>query len=100
MLADIKTTSGISLAKIIKENETTYTIMYMSAKDKLLYHYEPACEIEKECISGFYNEDDTEEAAGFRRVDGGYVLSEDCDDDYEPSDSDSSEDESLDDEED
>lgn len=95
MLCDVDTTSGISLAKIIHENDTTYTIMYMSSINKRLYDYEPICEIEKECVSGFYNEGDTEETAGFRKVEGGYVLLEDTDsndDNYEPDDSESDDD--------
>ena len=89
MLVDVQTTSGVSLAKVVQENNNTYTIMYMSPKNKIFYDYEPECEVEKECISGFYNEDDTEETAGFKKVEGGYILIDDSDDDYEPSESDS-----------
>ena len=101
MLVDIETTSGTSLAKIIQENKSTYTVSYLSYKKKGLYDYESPCEVEKECISGFYNPEDTEGVAGFRAVEGGYILLDDSeDDDYEPSESgDSESDTSLDDEE-
>ena len=90
MLVDIETTTGTSLAKIIQENKSTYTISYLSYKNKGLYDYEPPCEVEKECISGFYNPEDTEGTAGFRAVEGGYMMVDD-DSDYEPSESDGSE---------
>ena len=90
MLVDIETTNGTSLAKIIQENKSTYTISYLTYKKKGIYTYESPCEVEKECISGFYNPEDTEGAAGFRAVEGGYMVVDDSeDDDYEPSESDS-----------
>lgn len=97
MLVDIETTSGTSLAKIIQENKSTYTISYLSYKKKGIYTYESPCEVEKECISGFYNPEDTEDVAGFRAVEGGYILVDDDseDDNYEPSESDSESDVSL-----
>ena len=51
-------------------------------------------EIEKESVSGFYDPDDTEEQAGFIRIDGGFVF-KDEDSDYEPSDTESDDEESL-----
>ena len=99
MLVDIETTTGTSLAKIIQENKSTYTISYLSYKNKGLYDYESPCEVEKECISGFYNPEDTEQTAGFRAVEGGYMMVDE-DSDYEPSESGSESDSvSLDDEE-
>ena len=97
MLVDIETTSGTSLAKIIQENKSTYTISYLSYKKKGIYTYESPCEVEKECISGFYNPEDTEDVAGFRAVEGGYILVDDDseDDNYEPSESGSESDVSL-----
>ena len=97
MLVDIETTSGTSLAKIIQENKSTYTISYLSYKKKGIYIYESPCEVEKECISGFYNPEDTEDVAGFRAVEGGYILVDDDseDDNYEPSESGSESDVSL-----
>ena len=85
MLVDIETTNGTTLAQIIKENRDTYTVQYMSYKKKGIYDYESPCEVEKECVSGFYNPEDDEIAAGFKKVDGGYILLSDSDDDYEPS---------------
>ena len=87
MLVDVQTTEGVSLAKIIQENRDTYTVAYMSYQKKGIYNYEPPCEVEKECIAGFYNPEDDERSAGFQKVEGGYILlSENSDDDYEPSD--------------
>ena len=95
MLVDIETTSGTSLAKVIQENKSTYTVSYLSYKKKGIYVYESPCEVEKECIAGFYNPEDTESAAGFHAVEGGYMLVDDSDDDdYEPSESDTDSDES------
>jgi len=91
MLIDVETTSGTSLAKIIQEKKNTYIVSYMSYKKKGLYDYEEPCEIEKECVSGYYNTDDTESAAGFIKVEGGYNLLDDSDDDYEPSETSESE---------
>lgn len=91
MLVDVNTENGISLAKVIQENEKTFTIRYLSYRKKGIYNYESPCEVEKDCISGFYNPDDTEEAAGFKKVDGGFVEIEDSEDEeYEPSESDES----------
>jgi hypothetical protein len=90
MLVDVETTSGTSLAKIVQKNKDTVVVRYLSYKKKGLYDYEDPCEIDRECISGFYNPEDTEESAGFKKVDGGYILLDNSDDDdYTPSDSES-----------
>ena len=90
MLVDVDTIHGTSLAKVIQENKNTYTISYLSYKKKGIYDYESPCEVEKECISGFYNPEDTETAAGFKKVEGGFILVEDSEDeDYEPSETES-----------
>jgi hypothetical protein len=97
MLVDVNTTSGILLAKVVRENESTYTVRFLVHKKKDIYHYEKTdSEVEKESIAGFYDPDDTEEQAGLVPVEGGFVFKDD-DSDYEPSDSEESEsdDESL-----
>ena len=95
MLVDVNTTSGVILAKVIRENEATYTVKFLVHKKKELYDYEDCeTEIEKESVSGFYDPDDTEEQAGFIRIDGGFVF-KDEDSDYEPSDTESDDEESL-----
>lgn len=102
MLVDVNTTSGVILAKVLREKVDTYTVKFLVHKKKELYDYEDCeTEIEKESVSGFYEPDDTEEQAGFIQVEGGFVA-KDEDEDYEPSDSESeseSDDESLVDEE-
>jgi hypothetical protein len=95
MLVDVETTSGTSLAKIVQENKDTVVVRYLSYKKKGLYDYEDPCEIERECISGFYNPEDTESSAGFKKVDGGYILLDNSDDDYTPSDSESESDSDM-----
>jgi hypothetical protein len=96
MLVDIQTVDGVYLAKIICEYENTYKLRYMIAKNKQLYDYDKEeDEVEKACVCGFYDEDDTEETAGFYKVEGGF-MKKDEDDDYEPSEcSDSDSEESL-----
>lgn len=100
MLVDVETTSGTTLAKIVQKNKDTVVVRYLSYKKKGLYDYEDPCEIDSECISGFYNPEDTEESAGFKKVDGGYILLDNSDDDdYTPdSESESDSDISLDEE--
>ena len=78
----------IQLAKIVNESEKTYHIRFLTPCASGLYQYdkEPT-EIDKECINGFYDSTD-EQDAGFIHVEGGYQLATEYDDDYEPSESD------------
>jgi len=96
MLVDVNTVDGIFLAQVVSEHEETYSVRYLVAKNKELFDYENVIyEVEKECICGMYNPDDTEEQAGFVRVECGFIKLDE-DEDYEPSDSDEeSEEESL-----
>jgi len=86
------------LAKIVGETEKTYHLKFLTLRKSGLYKYDTdPIEIDKECISGFYDSVD-ERDAGFCRIEGGYQPVDDYDDDYEPSESGSdteSEDESL-----
>jgi hypothetical protein len=87
MLVDVQTENGVFLAKVVKELDTKYKVRYLVYKKKGLYMYEDECEeVDKECICGTYDPEDTEEAAGFRKVEWGFALIEE-DGDYEPSDS-------------
>jgi hypothetical protein len=98
MLVDVNTTSGVLLAKVLNESESTYTVQFLVHKRKELYDYESTeTEVEKESISGMYDPEDTEEQAGLVRVEGGFVF-RDEDSDYEPSDSESESDSESDDE--
>ena len=88
------------IAKIVSETDTTYVIRYLRRKeydDCNVYKYSKnTTEIEKECVSGFYDTD-REEAIGLER-DGNKFI-EYLDDEYEPeTDSDSDESVSLDEE--
>ena len=95
MLVDVNTVDGISLAKVVGEDAGTYTVRYLVAKNKELFDYESdVYEIDKECVCGMYDPDDTEEKAGFVRVEGGFIQLDE-DEDYEPSDSEESDEESL-----
>ena len=100
MLVDVQTDDGVCLAKVVCENNNSYILKYLVYAKKGVYVYDNYVEVDKECICGFYDPDDTEEAAGFLPVEGGFVLKDD-DDEYEPSESSESEsDESLVDEDD
>lgn len=84
MLVDVNTTDGVFLAKVIQEKRDTYRVQYLVARTKELFDYEEPEEIEKDCVCGVYDESDTEEDAGFKRVDGGFIQIDE-DEDYEPS---------------
>ena len=86
MLVDVETTVGVFLANIIHESERTYKLKYLVAKNKVLYDYdEKEEEIEKACICGFYDPEDTEETAGFYKTEKGFIRKDEDDKDYEPS---------------
>jgi len=80
------------VAKIESETPKTYTVRYLSPTTKMygeraIYKYENVTyEVDKECVSGYYDSPD-EEDAGFTKVDGGWVQAE-SDSDYLPSQSD------------
>ena len=77
------------VAKIVGESQNSFTIRYLSPTkslhgDKAIYKYEEKTyEVDKECISGYYDSTN-EEDAGFIKVDGGWIQS-DNDSDYTPS---------------
>ena len=89
-LIDVNTEDGVLLAKVVDETEDTYSIKYLSPikkkfNDHRVYDYDECVEeIEKECVSGFYDTGD-EYVAGYLKIDGvGFVYEEQYDDDYEP----------------
>ena len=88
------------IAKIVGVTDTTFTIRYLSPTSKMfdeehqIYKYEKEVyEIDKECVSGYYDSME-EEDAGFEKVTGGWIQA-DHNSDYQPSSSDESSDESL-----
>ena len=96
MLIDVLTNKCIMLARILNHDDLNneYQIQYL-VKSGNLYQYESEITtISLESISGFYYENDTELSAGFKPVDGGFV-SDTSDSDYEPSESEGSEEESM-----
>jgi hypothetical protein len=100
MLVDVSTTSGVFLAKVLDESEKMYRLKYLVYKKKGFYDYEDSVEeVEKECVCGMYDPDETEEHAGFVRVPEGGFIKKDEDEDYEPSSSESEEETSDDEEE-
>lgn len=96
MLVDVNTEDGVFLAKVLNECGKTYKVQYLVAKNKELFDYESVVhEVEKECVCGVYDPEDTEEQAGFVRVEGGFIQLDE-DEDYEPdTETDESDEESL-----
>lgn len=84
------------LAKIVEVKNNSFIVKFLSETSKTyedckIYKFDKdKTEIEKECVSGYYDTGDIE-ATGFTKIeDVGYILKDDLDDDYEPSDSDES----------
>ena len=76
------------LAKIVGETKKTYQVRFMNPHKSGVYRYDKeVTEIDKECVSGFYDSTD-ELDAGFVKVEGGYQPVEEYDGDYEPSEDD------------
>ena len=81
-------------AKIISQTKTKLKIMYLnnSVENPDVYNYENVqFEISKDCVDKYYDSV-REEEAGFTKTSEGFMLAEDEDSDYEPSDSEESED--------
>jgi hypothetical protein len=87
MLVDVKTDDGVFLAKVIDEDDETYEVRLLTYRKSGIFRYGPPLVVEKEHITGFYNPEDTEIAAGFKKTNEGYILldEESSDDDYTPS---------------
>ena len=87
-------------AKIISQTRTKLKIVYLnnSLKKPDVYNYEDVqFEISKDCVDKYYDSV-REEEAGFTKTSEGFILAEDEDSDYEPSESEESEDYSSDEE--
>ncbi len=90
-LIDVNTEDGTLLAKIVDETEDTYSIRYLSPIKRkyngtIMYDYEESPdEIEKGCVSGFYDTCD-ESVAGYLKIEGGgFIIDGDnSDDEYDP----------------
>jgi hypothetical protein len=87
------------IARIEGEKGSEYTVRYLSPSKKMLgdrpiYKYEKdVYNIDKECIDEYYDSP-FEEDAGLQAVEGGWVLDESDSDDYNPSESEETDDES------
>lgn len=82
----------IMLARIVKEYDYKIEIQYLSVTNKryeehIVHQFdEGITEIYKESITGYYDSSDLEDA-GYVYIEGtGYLIAEDVDDDYSPSD--------------
>ena len=101
-LIDVETEDGTMLAKIVDVSKNTFSIRYLLPThryhiDSQIYDYDDEVdEIDKSCVSGYYDTADESEA-GFVMLEQGGFVEMDSDDEYEPSESeDESEDESCD----
>lgn len=102
MLVDILLEDDvISLAKVIETLEKTLKIRYFSPTkkkygDQRVYNYEDTVdEVDKECVNGYYDDDEDESAAGFTYIENIGFVRVDDESDYDPeSDPESSDDES------
>ena len=82
------------LAKIISEHDSNFHIRFMSEtkrshEDQIVYDFDDEItEISKETVSGYYDSSDPI-VAGYIFIPGvGYLIKEDFDEDYSPSDND------------
>ena len=92
----------IQIARIIHEHAGMHAVNFLEEKKRGVYDFSSVTElIPKESISGFYDVDNLEDTDLYMKIQDGYVLMDDSEDeDYVCTDSDVSESESLIDEED
>ena len=89
-------------AKIISQTRTKLKVVYLnnSVEKPDVYNYENVqFEISKDCVDKYYDSV-REEEAGFTKTSEGFVIAEDEDSDYEPTDSEDPESEDYSEEED
>jgi hypothetical protein len=86
----------VQIARIVDEHSDSYSITFLESKKHGVYNFSSETElVPKESISGFYDVDNLEDTDLYMKVQGGYVLMDDSEDeDYVCSDSDVSESES------
>ena len=87
----------IQIARIVHEHSGMYAINFLESKRRGIYDFSNETElVPKESISGFYDKDNLDETNLYMKVQGGYVLLDDSEDeDFTCSESDESESESL-----
>lgn len=91
----------VQIARIVHEHAGMQAVNFLEEKKRGVYDFSSVTELVcKESISGFYDVDNLEDTDLYMKIQGGYVLMDDSEDeDYVCSDSDVSESESLDDDE-
>ena len=91
----------VQIARIVHEHAGMYAVNFLEEKKRGVYDFSSLTELVcKESISGFYDVDNLEDTDLYMKIQDGYVLMDDSEDeDYVCSDSDVSESESLDDDE-
>lgn len=98
MIVDVRCEDDtIQIARIVDEHSDSYSITFLEPKGHGVYDFSSETElIPKESISGFYDTEMLEDTDLYMKVQGGYVLMDDSEDeDYICSDEDVSESESL-----
>jgi hypothetical protein len=102
MIIDVKCEDDTTqIARILSENRDSYIVNFLEKDKDGFYNFDREDEeISKESVSGFFDVDTLEETLIFAKFPQGYILLDESEDeDYECSSEDSSEDESLIDEE-
>ena len=103
MIVDVRCEDDtVQIARIVHEHAGMQAVNFLEEKKRGVYDFSSVTQlICKEAISGFYDVDNLEDTDLYMKIQGGYVLMDDSDDeDYVCTDSDVSESESLIDEED
>ena len=98
MIVDVQCEDDtIQIARIVHEHGDMYAINFLEPKIQGVHNFSSETElIPKESISGFYDTNDLEDTDMYMKVQGGYVLMDDSEDeDFTCSESDESESESL-----
>ncbi len=87
----------IQIARIVHEHSGMYAINFLEPKRQGVHNFSSETElVPKESISGFYDTNNLEDTDIYMKVQGGYVLMDDSDDeDYICKDSSESESESM-----
>jgi hypothetical protein len=86
-------TQTTCLARIESENKNSYVVRYLTPKNNVYAYENEVYTIDKDCVSGFYDSTN-EEDAGLQKVAGGWIKV-DSDSEYVPSESDTDTDTSL-----
>jgi hypothetical protein len=101
MLVDVLLSDDVvSLARIVEDCGKTLKVQILSKNHGGIYIFDQEIEeIPVESVCGYYDTDNLEETGAFKRTRFGYEEVSESDSDYEPTDSDDSDSESLGDEE-